>query len=404
MDSPSKKIQNEISQLVVFCAMKQQGCEWEGQIKDLDKHEEICEWMIVTCPNGCGQESPITRGQLDKHLESECSKREYSCKFSFAGCKVAFQRSDEKRHMKGHVENHIELLAKSVEMMNEEMKVLKSAIADGVKSAEADKKMEKVIAETLEQQKCQKEQNEEEMKIIRDKIVVERERVDELEKQVNNLQTNNTRDDISPPEHQGESEQKENNRLEMELKQKDAQIQQLQKSLKEHKKDLDDQRKASSYLERRILSLERQFQNGKIPPPQVKNEPGPLQPTFTMTSFKAHMEKRTSWFSPPFTAYDGGPGFKLEVWPYGQHEGRGTHISVWLDRTDIIESLTYVNIGVKLITRHNLGYPVSKEFNDIHYDRYLGGINEFMPHSELHYYKDNDCLKFQISWLYVECA
>ena len=476
-DMPSKKIQNEILKLAVFCIMKERGCDWEGQVRDLDEHEGSCEHVIVKCPKECGLVQ-IKRGKLAEHLEAECPKREYSCPhcnfkdtysfvmnahmplcsfcpvkcpnqcgvegerddmethtqdfcpkqyinctLSFAGCKEKFRREDKEKHMDENSQQHFDLLAKAAEVMSEEIKELKSdnmekkqlgkdvdverTVEEGGRKVE---EMGKKVEELIVRQQSQSEQNGEEMTILRDKLAVERERVDDLEKQVNNIKIN---EDISPPEQQGENEK----RLEMELKLKDEKIEQLTKTLEEYKRAFNKHKRAfeerkvefeaykrasndlNLQLENRLAKLEQHFNNAQAidhtpPPPHI--EP-PNLPLITLEHFSRLKEKNERWSSPSFTACDGGPTLTLEVWPNGQQDGRGTHVSVWFEqKIDDFEDFNFVTIGLKLLSNTSNHIADAQTFPNTN-QRYIGAFNKFIAHSELENFLKNDCLSFQFT-------
>ncbi len=444
IDTPLKPIQNEILKLVVFCTMKKQGCDWEGQLKDLDEHEDSCKCFIVQCPNKCDQDQ-ITRSQLAEHLESECPNRDYTCphcnfkgthvsvtkehipqcvsspvkcphncgaqgtrdnmethechmcRFSFAGCKERFRREDEEQHMDRNLRQHLDLLAKSVEKIAEENEGLRGIIADGINpngNAEIGKKMEDFMAEILEKQRNQNKQNEDEMSILRDKLGAERERVEELEKQVNNLQTNTVRDDISPPEHHGEAEQQKTHQLQQKLEEQ-------KREFEEQKREFEEQKRASKQLESRLALLERSA--GAVVQPVNPAPPPDALACLTLHQFTEHKVNNERWCSSSFSAPEGGPNFKMEVWPNGQKDGQGTHVSVWFVRDDFSYYLKCVSIHLRLLASdHNNAEDIDEAttFNDIDH-RYVGGFHKLLPHSQLNYYLENDCLTFQICSLVV---
>lgn len=487
IDTPSKKIQNEISKLTVFCSLKDRGCDWEGQVRDFDEHEGKCEHAIVQCPKDCGL-NQIKRGKLAEHLESECPKREYSCphcnfkdtysfvmnahmpqcsffpvkcpnqcgvvgerddmethtrdvcpkqyikcSLSFAGCKDKFRREDKEQHMDENWRHHFELLATKTEGMSEEIRKLTNKNTDE-KELETDSEMGKVVeemgqkveemgtkvGELITKQLSQTEQSGEEMTILRDKIAQERGRVDDLEKQVNNLKIN---EDISPPEQQPENMEMEKKRLEMELKMKEAKIQQLHNSLEEHKKAIEDLKKMfeehkkahdleferykresndrNLELEKRLAKLELCVNNAHpdnyMPPPQAQANP-PNLPTFTMDNFSEHMARNERWSSPSFTAHEGGPTLVLEVWPNGQQEGQETHVSVWF----VIESrdheiFEHITIGLKLLSNDSSpDISQAQTFKNTN-NRYIGAFNEFLARTDLDSYLKDERLRFQIT-------
>lgn len=52
-----KQLSREILSLKVYCKHKEKGCEWKGELRDADKHEnEDCQMKGATCPHCNGLE------------------------------------------------------------------------------------------------------------------------------------------------------------------------------------------------------------------------------------------------------------------------------------------------------------------------------------------------------------
>ena len=404
---------------------------------------------------------------MEKHVQDVCPLQYIKCRFGSAGCRETFRRKDQDEHMDRYLRQHVELLAKALEKLSEETESRRRH-ADRTEDGETRREMEQLVTQ-------QKEQNEEELTVLRDKLAAERDRVDQLEKQINNLYINerqfteaieterkkvkelrietlkqqqtqnekhreemaglndmltvarekideleklvnklhaNSRDDISPPEQPGESEQREYKRLEMELRQKERKIEELQTSLDDHKIAFEEYKKLSQQqnlrLESKVEKLEGYFNNimGLHPDvdhaaPPFHNEDNPL-PAFTLDNFSERRRNNERWNSPSFAAPGGGPSLKLEVWPNGQQDGQRTHVSVWFEHVIEKGHAQYheVSIGLKLITnnRDNLDIRKATVF-EITNQRYLGASNKFAAHTELIDYLENDSLTFQITGL-----
>ena len=51
--------QRKVLNLKVVCSRKKDGCQWVGELHDLDHHErEECEWAVVECSYQCGAHPP----------------------------------------------------------------------------------------------------------------------------------------------------------------------------------------------------------------------------------------------------------------------------------------------------------------------------------------------------------
>ena len=78
---PQVKYQRKILALEVRCTMKDQGCEWTGQLQYLDAHLDVtsgdCQYVDEECPNMCDQK--VQKRNVDTHLANECPNRDYRC-------------------------------------------------------------------------------------------------------------------------------------------------------------------------------------------------------------------------------------------------------------------------------------------------------------------------------------
>ena len=73
----------QIESLQVFCNMKERGCGWFGKLSELDTHLDSscggCQYMDMECPLNCQQIIP--KNKIELHLDEECIKREYICRY-----------------------------------------------------------------------------------------------------------------------------------------------------------------------------------------------------------------------------------------------------------------------------------------------------------------------------------
>ena len=155
-----------MSQLV-RCPNKEEGCEWEGELGNLEQHlsyagqcqytwidcpyvcgeraqrrelEEhkshhcplrpftcqycnhkathqevtedhwpVCQKYPLPCPNECGQE--IERQSLEEHQEQTCPLESIECEFLYAGCNAVLQRHLMPAHMEEGMAAHLSMLA-----------------------------------------------------------------------------------------------------------------------------------------------------------------------------------------------------------------------------------------------------------------------------------------------------
>ena len=73
-----KELRRTILGFRVNCSLRDQGCQWTGELLQLEKHasstdEGDCQFVSVECRHGCGQ--TFMRGRLKEHELEHCSKR-----------------------------------------------------------------------------------------------------------------------------------------------------------------------------------------------------------------------------------------------------------------------------------------------------------------------------------------
>ena len=164
----------KVLQLKIRCSNKPQGCQWVGELGDLDHHLKLgsvdgkcqfvevecplkcdkrikrcelqehklnecqkrpftcehcdyestykgitvyhwpkCQRYPVTCPNKCS-EGAIERRFLQRHLKEECPLQEIECEFSYAGCEVKGNRAEMKEHLDSNKDEHLCQLGKAL--------------------------------------------------------------------------------------------------------------------------------------------------------------------------------------------------------------------------------------------------------------------------------------------------
>jgi len=77
---PNKQADRAVRSLHVFCANKEKGCEWQGEVNYVINHLESnngCHFEKITCSNDCGK--CFERQYLTSHIENECIRRKVEC-------------------------------------------------------------------------------------------------------------------------------------------------------------------------------------------------------------------------------------------------------------------------------------------------------------------------------------
>jgi len=79
---PNYPVDREIRSSQVYCANKQKGCDWQGEVNDITNHlrnSDGCQFVETKCSNKCGK--VIQRQYLVGHLRTECPYRKVSCQY-----------------------------------------------------------------------------------------------------------------------------------------------------------------------------------------------------------------------------------------------------------------------------------------------------------------------------------
>ena len=79
---PQKEANREIKSLHIYCTNKEKGCEWQGELNDINNHldnSDGCQFEEVKCSNECGK--MIQRRYLTSHVETECPRRKVNCQY-----------------------------------------------------------------------------------------------------------------------------------------------------------------------------------------------------------------------------------------------------------------------------------------------------------------------------------
>ena len=79
---PQKEANREIRSLHIHCTNKEIGCEWQGELNNINNHlgnSNGCQFEEVKCSNECGK--MIQRQYLTGHVETECPCRKVNCQY-----------------------------------------------------------------------------------------------------------------------------------------------------------------------------------------------------------------------------------------------------------------------------------------------------------------------------------
>ena len=76
----NKQVDRLVRSLHIFCTNKGKGCNWQGELNDIDNHlhsGDGCQFEDILCTNECGK--VIQRCNLKSHLDSDCPHHKTNC-------------------------------------------------------------------------------------------------------------------------------------------------------------------------------------------------------------------------------------------------------------------------------------------------------------------------------------
>ena len=80
---PNFQLDREIRNLRIYCINKEKGCEWQGELNNINDHLKLansgCQFQEVECSNNCGE--LIERRHLATHTVTMCARRKVNCQY-----------------------------------------------------------------------------------------------------------------------------------------------------------------------------------------------------------------------------------------------------------------------------------------------------------------------------------
>ena len=91
---PSNMVKREILSLKIKCDKQEDGCEWMGELRQRDEHNQTCGYEIVpyACDNDCNE--MVMRKDKNHHKENLCPRRIVSCSY----CDVQLEYQEVSVH------------------------------------------------------------------------------------------------------------------------------------------------------------------------------------------------------------------------------------------------------------------------------------------------------------------
>lgn len=398
-----KNVYRKIRALPVRCHFHSKGCEWQGELRDLeehlDPHRGHCKFNDVVCTKGCGK--TLRRAQLETHLMMECPNRDQKCKYcdqlvplssmsthhqsvcthfpipcpsgcsevlrraavtqhldmcpmrlincDFAqfGCDISFQFRHKSNHMEEYSHRHLCMIAECCVSLKQDVVAKDAQIAQ------------------MSSQLLDKEKN-----------------IHRLEKTLSLQQ-------------KGFEE-----KLQQQQKEFHQKIDRLERMFNVHVANQSSSRNMDNILHR-VKILETQ-----VPVPPYY---------FTVSNFALHKQGGTQWTCPAFFSHVGGYKMAIEVSANGEGVGRDTHVSVYIrimhgEYDDILRWPLRASVTIQLISQSGNEAHYEMTTPQYEWSRVTNGVvgvgwgwDKFIPHVNLGYdavrrteYLKNDRLNFRV--------
>lgn len=315
---PQKKVERTILGLEVSCINKNQGCEWKGELRNLEGHinqtgpskEDECKYHKVPCSLSCGEYHE--RRLIQQHETENCSKRSTEQQLQVILKKVSNVR-DAMTALQGRVQQNEE----SIQQQTQEIATTNQKINANAKAEELERKLEDVerrLEEAQQQITAAKQVNAKTKEELEGKSVELQGKTEELEQKVGKLQEELAAANQKIDEH------KMVDAVEKKVEEAMEKIAGLEKEKEELRKDL---RKVQENAES-LQAENRELTNMLMPVPPVD---------FTMGNFSFYHRHNLQWFSEPFYASrekNGRYKFTLWVQANGDGSGKGKFLSIYV--------------------------------------------------------------------------
>ena len=176
----NKRLERTLNGMMVYCPHKESGCEWTGELREVNNHLNKqpaadyllkgCQYQEICCE--ICRSHQCERQLMEDHISRNCPEREVECEYHYVGCDFKGSQLELDKHMSKAIDSHLSYLAKfvqsSLSQKDNEIKQLKEELKQEL--AERDNKMEE-LKEELKQQKdineVQKQQNTEHFQEVR---------------------------------------------------------------------------------------------------------------------------------------------------------------------------------------------------------------------------------------------
>ena len=415
MSIPRNKVKQHVAQ---HCAKRPyvcQHCNFKATYEEVvDAHLPECKYVPLQCPNRCGV--TFERDFMEDHMKI-CRLEEVGCEFSGVGCDDRFIQDDQEEHTRQNSQKHLTLTA-SLAVETKEQLQQKLLEQDEKHKEEREKLKRKVEEENAKVDIKLQTQHQKHME-VEERL---RQKVQELEKK--------TKEQESKLEEQGKKLRKklaQQEKLleeeERKLNVQDKKLKEQEKKVIEQEKEIEDLNKAQQLLQQhfnlKLQGLEQMLK--EVVDKSIRNEDKLseisdavyLNHKFEMKNFRLEKAKdmTNDWKSPAMHTHVCGYKFCVGVDANGYHGGRGKAIgmALWSMPGEFDYQLKWpakATFTIDLINQEG-GENVSFSYGPCQWNKttveycrigriYRTGYN-FLNHSELNGFLNNDTLYFHVS-------
>ena len=372
-DFPNKGLQRSLNVFKVQCVNQNQGCQWVGELGELDSHLNSdsftlerqlsgCKYVVIKCLY-CSK--LLQRSDIQIHLNDHCHRRPFSCKYCgefesyyedvttnhwpicgyyLVPCPNECGETLQRQNLENHIANDCPLTVVDCDFKHVgcEVKLLHKDLSAHL--------VENIVTHVSLQAASYKQ------------LVMKFE--------------------------------KENKELKLKNEQLNQRVKEQERQLTKLSKDL-----LAFQISTPLLPIE-----------------------FTMTNFEQHFNDDSSWSSQPFYTHTRGYKMFLDIDAYGYGEGGGTHVSVYVNimQGEFDDTLLWPFRGDITIQMLNQEGGEEHYTKILHYtnstpDKYAKrateeeevndgwGYHKFYPHNDLRpKYLKNECLKLRIEQVVVK--
>ncbi|XP_068683242.1 TNF receptor-associated factor 6-like [Montipora foliosa] len=119
---PDKATQRKILSFIIHCP--RDGCQWTGELRAKEGHENDCQRFPINCPNGCGESIP--RDEIFLHTQDKCPLAASPCPYADMGCTKKVRYDEMDSHIESDMRLHLDLIGLKLRDTEEELQKLRN--------------------------------------------------------------------------------------------------------------------------------------------------------------------------------------------------------------------------------------------------------------------------------------